>query len=144
MATKIKGELKYHTLHADVWTKLLGNSSEEAKARLQNSLNKLFPYALGIFEPTEHEQTLIEQGVFVGEDAIKQQWLQDISAIIAQTSLQMPTNIQPIYGGRKGYHTEYLQPMLNETYRRSLSRQVSTPNRGYTREITLPRFRPWE
>lgn len=114
LATKIKGELKYHTLHADVWTKLLGNSSEEAKARLQNSLNQLFPYALGIFEPSENEQTLIEQGIFVGEDAIKQQWLQAISAIIAQTSLQMPTNVQPIYGGRKGYHTEYLQPMLNE------------------------------
>jgi ring-1,2-phenylacetyl-CoA epoxidase subunit PaaC len=92
----------------------IGQQQRRSKARLQNSLNQLFPYALGIFEPSENEQTLIAQGVFVGEDAIKQQWLQAISAIIAQTSLQMPTNVQPIYGGRKGYHTEYLQPMLNE------------------------------
>ena len=114
LATKIKGELKYHTLHADVWVKLLGNSSEEAKARLQGSLNQLFAYALGIFEPSEHEQHLIEQGVFVGEEAIKQQWLNEISSIIAQTPLQLPTNAKPVLGGRKGYHTEYLQPMLNE------------------------------
>ncbi|OWY20472.1 phenylacetate-CoA oxygenase subunit PaaI [Sphingobacteriales bacterium UPWRP_1] len=116
VAAKIMGELKYHILHANTWVRQLGNATEEAKARLQTSLNTLFPYALGIFEPSEHEQTLIAEGIFIGENALKTQWLQAIETILKQTSLFLPdaTAIQPVYGGRRGYHTEYLQPLLTE------------------------------
>src|SRR4051812_33905745 len=50
VARKIKGELKYHTLHADTWVRQLGNGTGESIRRLQKSVDTLFPFALGIFE----------------------------------------------------------------------------------------------
>mgnify|MGYP003350312135 CR=1 FL=1 len=38
---KIKGELKYHLLHADTWIIKLGNATEESHARMQSSLNEI-------------------------------------------------------------------------------------------------------
>ena len=115
LATKIKGELKYHVLHADTWVKKLGQANEESKARMQNALNELFPYALGIFEPGVDEQTLIDNKVFIGEEALKVQWLEGISAMLEKAGLQMPDENQaPNYGGRKKQHTEHLADMLLE------------------------------
>jgi ring-1,2-phenylacetyl-CoA epoxidase subunit PaaC len=116
LAKKIRGELKYHILHADSWIKRLGNANEESKARMQNALNIAFPCALGLFEPTEYEDQLKQQGIFEGEQALQQQWMTAIQNIISQTELVLPevSDVTMHYGGRKGFHTEHLQPLLNE------------------------------
>ncbi|MCC2546635.1 phenylacetate-CoA oxygenase subunit PaaC [Hymenobacter sp. BT175] len=116
VARKLKGELKYHVLHANTWIKQLGSSTEEAIDRLQGSLNFAMPYALGLFEKTGYEEALIAEGIFVGEDELKAGWIEKITVILAQTSLELPdlTTLTPVYGGRAGQHTEHLQPLLDE------------------------------
>ncbi|WP_303311996.1 1,2-phenylacetyl-CoA epoxidase subunit PaaC [Hymenobacter sp. BT730] len=116
VARKLKGELKYHVLHANTWVKRLGSSTEEAIARLQQSLDYTLPYALGLFEKTEQEEAIIAEGIFIGEDALKARWEESIRAILSQTALQMPDLqiLTPVYGGRTGEHTEFLQPLLDE------------------------------
>lgn len=114
LAIKIKGELKYHVLHGDTWVKKLGQGNEESNARMQTALNELFPYALGIFEPGLDEQTLISQKVFVGEEVLKSQWVENIESVLEKANLELPKTSAPITGGRKGHHTEYLRPLLEE------------------------------
>ncbi|ALD20615.1 1,2-phenylacetyl-CoA epoxidase subunit PaaC [Hymenobacter sp. DG25A] len=116
VARKLKGELKYHVLHANTWVKRLGASTDEAIERLQQSLDYTLPYALGLFEKTEQEDAIIAEGIFIGEDALKARWEESIRAILSQTALQMPDmrTLTPVYGGRTGEHTEYLQPLLDE------------------------------
>ncbi|WP_133272232.1 1,2-phenylacetyl-CoA epoxidase subunit PaaC [Hymenobacter radiodurans] len=116
VARKLKGELKYHTLHANTWIKQLGSSTEEAIERLQNSLNYTLPYALGLFEKTAAEAEIISEGIFVGEDEIKAHWQENITKVLSQTALDIPdlATLTPVYGGRVGQHTEYLQPLLDE------------------------------
>lgn len=116
LASKIKGELRYHTLHANAWIKKLGSATEESITRLQQSLNYALPYALGIFEESPYEKVLIDSQIFEGEFALKQQWVQKIEACINQTRLQLPDwkTIAPVYGGRVGNHTPDLQPLLDE------------------------------
>jgi ring-1,2-phenylacetyl-CoA epoxidase subunit PaaC len=116
VARKLKGELKYHTLHANTWIKQLGSSTEEAIERLQGSLNYTLPYALGLFEKTAAEDAIITEGIFVGEDEIKARWQENITKVLSQTALDLPdlTTLTPVYGGRVGEHTEYLQPLLDE------------------------------
>ena len=116
LARKIRGELKYHVLHADVWIKKLGSGTEESVERMQRALDEAMPYALGIFETSEYEDTLIETGVFIGEDRLKELWLSSVKEIIAQTQLSLPDTaiLTPSLGGRKGRHTEHLQPLLDE------------------------------
>ncbi|MBK0404575.1 phenylacetate-CoA oxygenase subunit PaaC [Adhaeribacter sp. BT258] len=116
VATKLKGEVKYHVLHANTMIKQLGSSTEEAIGRLQNSLNEALPYALGIFEPSKYEAELIADGIYEGEEKLKAAWLENIKKVLSQTQLELPdlTTITPKNGGRYGEHTEHLQPLLDE------------------------------
>lgn len=116
LAKKIKGELRYHTMHANTWIKQLGSATEESISRLQHSLDEAFPYALGIFETSPYEQELTEEGIFEGEEALKKRWLEDIKNVLQKTSLELPSldSVEPVYGGRKGEHTDHLQPLVEE------------------------------
>ncbi|HAA10351.1 MAG TPA: phenylacetate-CoA oxygenase subunit PaaI [Cytophagales bacterium] len=116
LSKKLKSEVKYHVMHADTWIKQLGTSTEEAKARMQASLNEALPYALGIFEPSKHEQQLIADGIYPGEAALQVEWQAVVEKVIAKTELTLPAwdSLEPVYGGRYGTHTEHLQPLVEE------------------------------
>lgn len=116
LANKIKGELRYHTMHADIWIKQLGRATEESVSKLQDSLDRLIPYAIGVFEPSPMEDQIIEDKIFEGEGKLRQQWEEAILVVISKTSLNLPdlSLVKPVYGGRVGQHTEHLQPLLDE------------------------------
>ncbi|OEK03435.1 phenylacetate-CoA oxygenase subunit PaaI [Roseivirga sp. 4D4] len=116
LAKKIKGETKYHSMHAKIWIKQLGSATEESISRLQNSLVEAMPYALGLFEPSKFEQDLIDSRVFAGEEALKGQWKNAVIDVISETSLTLPNmeSLTPVFGGRYGDHSEHLQPLLDE------------------------------
>ncbi|WP_343304793.1 1,2-phenylacetyl-CoA epoxidase subunit PaaC [Chitinophaga niabensis] len=117
LAKKLKGEIKYHTLHANAWVSQLCRAGEESHARMQSALTACFPLALGLFEPGgEAEQILIAEKVYPGEKALKEMWQDRIYNILTAAALNLPdeNTIEPVYGGRKGYHTIYLQPLLEE------------------------------
>ena len=115
-AKKFKGELKYHTMHADTFILQLGNGNEESKARMQSALNFCLPLALGIFEAYEGEQEIIAQNIFAGEKVLQAKWVEKISPIIKDAGLKMPdiNTLQAANGGRHGFHSDYLQPLLKE------------------------------
>ena len=116
LSTKIKGELKYHTLHANTWIKQLGSATPESISRLQNSLEYALPYALGMFELSPFERILAEEKIFEGEKILQLRWQEKIEDILHQTHLTLPgwNSIQPVTGGRYGIHSEQLQPLLDE------------------------------
>jgi ring-1,2-phenylacetyl-CoA epoxidase subunit PaaC len=116
VAHKVRGELRYHTLHAKTWMKQLGSATEESLSRLQKSLEQAMPYALGMFEESPYENEIIEAGIFEGEQKLKELWMAKVEETISQTSLHLPDwkIVQPITGGRIGKHTEHLQPLLDE------------------------------
>lgn len=116
LAIKVKGEIKYHLFHANTWVQQLSNSSNETKQKLQIALNQLLPYALGIFEPSEFEADLINNKIFIGENTLKNTWWQSIKNTCQALNLNLPeqNTITPIYGGRKGKHTQNLNNLLSE------------------------------
>lgn len=116
LAKKVQGELRYHVMHATTWITQLGNASEESVNRLQHSLNKLFPFALGLFEPSPWEDDLISERFFAGEAELQRKWLETVIGELEKTQLVLPevSAIRPVYGGREGKHTEHLQPLLEE------------------------------
>lgn len=116
LSAKIRGELKYHTLHANTWIKQLGSATPESIRRLQTSLEYALPYAMGMFEASPFESQLMAEGIFVGEKILQQQWKEKIESILSQTQLNLPAweTVQPVTGGRSGKHSEHLQPLLDE------------------------------
>ncbi|HEX2788135.1 MAG TPA: 1,2-phenylacetyl-CoA epoxidase subunit PaaC [Ignavibacteria bacterium] len=115
-ARKFRGELRYHLMHADTWIVQLGNANEESNLRLQSALNECMPLALGIFEESEYESVIIESGDFEGEKKLQKLWLEAIEPILKQANLKIPSfaSLTPAYGGRRGFHTEYLKPLVDE------------------------------
>jgi ring-1,2-phenylacetyl-CoA epoxidase subunit PaaC len=115
LARKVKGEITYHTMHANAFVRQLSRGSEEARLRMQSALNEAYPLALGIFEHTDDDDEILRnEGIFVGEAALQERWMETIIPILEQAGLTVNTNIDAVLGGRKGYHTEYLASLLEE------------------------------
>lgn len=116
LACKYIGEIKYHTMHSETWVRELGNANEESHGRMQSSLNFCWNLALGIFEEGPFENILSETKVFDGEKKLKEIWLDTVIPKLEKASLKIPHEEQwePAYGGRKGYHSEYLKELLDE------------------------------
>lgn len=116
LAKKIKGELRYHTLHANTWMAQLGSANQESISRLQKSLDVAMPYALGIFEESPYEKENIDNKVFEGEKVLMGKWKSKVEEVVSQTQLHLPDwkILSPVLGGRAGTHSEHLQPMLDE------------------------------
>jgi ring-1,2-phenylacetyl-CoA epoxidase subunit PaaC len=116
VARKVKGELKYHVFHANTWVTKLGSANAESHARMQAALNHAWNYALGMFEHSTHEDILIAENIFIGEDSLQDKWLSNISAALLKAGLSIPSSDtwNPVLGGRKGLHTEHLGPLVEE------------------------------
>jgi ring-1,2-phenylacetyl-CoA epoxidase subunit PaaC len=114
LARKVRGELKYHTLHADAWIMQLCRAGEEGYLKMQMALDNCFQLACGIFEAGPDDKQLAAEGVYPGEEALYEQWIENIYPVLVKASLNIPERKQPVYGGRYGTHTAYLQPLLNE------------------------------
>jgi len=116
LSVKIRGELRYHVLHANSFMKRLGNATEESITRLQRSLDLSLPYAIGMFEESPYEKELIADGIFEGERTLFRKWTSAVEGTIAGTQLRMTdwNSISPVTGGRLGNHSDHLQPLLDE------------------------------
>jgi ring-1,2-phenylacetyl-CoA epoxidase subunit PaaC len=116
VSKKFKGELKYHTMHSETWIVQLGKGTDDSQARMQAALNECFPLSMGIFEPSDFENVLAETSIFEGEKILQERWLYRIENILQKANLKLPDidSITPSYGGRRGHHTGYLRPLLDE------------------------------
>ena len=55
--------------------------------------------------------------IFGGEYELQRTWLKKITPIIAAAGLKIPDEVKAAeiaYGGRKGFHSEHLKPLLDE------------------------------
>ncbi|MEM0995474.1 MAG: 1,2-phenylacetyl-CoA epoxidase subunit PaaC [Bacteroidota bacterium] len=116
LAQKIGREQRYHQLHAETWLRQLGNSTQEAKTRLQNGLNEAYPLAFSLFEPTLYHDAMVDTGLQISEAELEAQWMEKVQALVLASGLQLPEieDKTVAYGGRYGKHTAFLPPMLEE------------------------------
>ncbi len=116
LARKFRGELKYHMMHARAWIHQLGHGGEAARERMQSCLSSCFGSSLGIFEEGIGDDTLISSGIFPGEKALREKWLELVEPLLEAAAFQMPSVAEtgPDTGGRTGIHTSFLQPLLDE------------------------------
>jgi ring-1,2-phenylacetyl-CoA epoxidase subunit PaaC len=125
-ADKIIREEKYHLLHGDMWMNRLATLSPDSRDRLLSALEVLWPDALGIFEPLEGEAQLLSDGTLPSTMAdLQTEWLAQIAPYFYNLDLPFPatqdpltqqykSTIQPVYGGRRGQHSEEFTELWNE------------------------------
>jgi ring-1,2-phenylacetyl-CoA epoxidase subunit PaaC len=123
IAAKLAMEEQYHLRHTRGLVERLGDATEESCKRMQDALTTAFPQALGIFEELEGEEKLVSEGVFPGNQVLRDEWLEGILPVLNGVSLTIPVkkrggefeaNCVPDLGGRRGSHLEYLQQLLDD------------------------------
>jgi len=112
LAKKLRGEQKYHSMHAEMWIRKLGDATDESHRLMQGALDELYGHGLGMFEPTEADETLAQSGISVRERELRCQWESAVAPVLADAGLEVPEAPQAIYGGRHGRHPDALKDLL--------------------------------
>ena len=125
---KVLQEERYHREHAQNWLERL-TSGEEGRERVQATVDRLFPYALTLFVPSENEADIEEFGLRTESlDALRDQWLDTVVPFLASLGVDVPAEVRedaldsllPETVGRDGSHTEVwpdLHDEMTHTYR---------------------------
>ena len=106
------------------WVLRLGDSGGENRRRLQTALDIAYPHALGLFEPTEHDEMLAHTGIAPREEELQRQWESAAAPVLWDAGLSVPERAAPAYGGRVGRHPADLDGLLERI--RSAGQRGST------------------
>ena len=112
LAAKLRNEEKYHLLHGRGWVLRLGRATADSRERMQSALNETYPHALGLFEPTEDDETLAQARICPREDELRKQWESAVAPVFADAGFRVPQGVAPAYGGRVGRHPKALTELL--------------------------------
>jgi ring-1,2-phenylacetyl-CoA epoxidase subunit PaaC len=119
---KVIGEESYHREHAQNWLERLCDDSE-GRTHVQDAVDRLFPYALTLFEPTDHEGDIVDLDIRTESiDDLREQWLDVTVPFLESLGVQTPVDevLLPDQRGRNGEHTEHwpeLHEDMTRTYR---------------------------
>ncbi|UPM43656.1 1,2-phenylacetyl-CoA epoxidase subunit PaaC [Halocatena salina] len=136
---KIMGEESYHREHAENWLERLC-ADPDGRANVQAATDRLFPYAVALFEPVDadHEATIQEFGLRSESlDDLREQWLAITVPFLDSLGVRPPVSEDgslpelPAAYGRGGEHTDHW-PVLHE----ELTRTYRELDRTNTRTIT--------
>jgi len=128
---KVTGEEDYHRDHAENWVERLA-SGDPGRERIQDAVDRLFPYALALFEPVGEVKSAVDDLGLRTESLadLRAAWYDEVSAFLGSVGLAVPTLVDedgavvdgalPDAIGRDGEHTEHWQALHDEmtyTYR---------------------------
>jgi ring-1,2-phenylacetyl-CoA epoxidase subunit PaaC len=123
---KVRLEERYHLEHGRSWLEHL-TDDEPGRERVQAALDRLFPYALTLFEPTGEEDTIVDLGLRTASlENLEGAWLDEVTSYLASLGLSVPvddgtpTVDLPDHRGRTGDHTDHWPDLFAEftfTYR---------------------------
>ncbi|MCC7327235.1 MAG: phenylacetate-CoA oxygenase subunit PaaC [Burkholderiales bacterium] len=118
IAAKAVKEVAYHVERSDDWVIRLGDGTSESHMRMQQAVDRLWPYTGEMFAVDAIESALIETGIAADASALREPWLAAIDAVLAEATLTPPTGewMQGAHGrgGKQGIHTEHLGHLLAE------------------------------
>jgi ring-1,2-phenylacetyl-CoA epoxidase subunit PaaC len=124
---KVQREEKYHLQHGQLWLDRLASGSLAARERLEATLARALPEALGLFEPVADEDLLLAEGVLTcSSRALRDRWLAALEPVFAQHGLALRPQRdgadawEPLLGGRHGAHTadwDQLWELMTSVYR---------------------------
>lgn len=114
-AIKSLKEVSYHReLSSDLIIRL-GDGTDLSHEKMQAAMNLLWEYTGELFEKTEADDILIEDGLIPDMDEVKKLWEKDVTQILEKSTLTIPdTKGYMASGSRRGRHTEYLGYILAE------------------------------
>jgi ring-1,2-phenylacetyl-CoA epoxidase subunit PaaC len=128
---KVLGEEDYHREHAQNWLERLcedggtpkgsreGGEAAEGRKRVQQAVDRLFPYALTLFAHTDHEEDIVDLGIRSDSlSELREEWRTIVSSFLTGLGVDVPVadhdELLPEAIGRDGTHTDAWPDLYNE------------------------------
>jgi len=112
VAEKAVKEVTYHQELASEWVIRLGDGTEESRRRMEDGLAWNWRFVPELFEMDDLATFMAERGIGADLGALRYDYHAQISAVLAEATLQPPPDQRPILGGRRGHHSEHLGHLL--------------------------------
>ncbi len=113
-AIKSLREVKYHLRFSTAWMERLSLGTPEAHEKTQLGLNELWRFTAELFDMSDEEQVLVEQGLIADLAPLKAAWQQQVLAELQRFELEVPALGAYRRGAKQGMHTEHLGFVLAE------------------------------
>ena len=118
IAAKAVKEVAYHAERSADWLIRLGDGTALSHERMQRAIDAVWPYTGEMFAADAVDSTLAESGVAGDVRALRDPWLAQVNALLAEATLTVPATqwMQGSRGrgGKQGVHTEHLGHLLTE------------------------------
>jgi ring-1,2-phenylacetyl-CoA epoxidase subunit PaaC len=118
IAAKARKESAYHLDQASLWTRRLGDGTDESRVRMQAAIDGVWPYTEELFDADPLAAELAAAGVAPDPVTLRPQWADIVETVVAEATLTRPASgMAAPGGGRSGRHTGHLATLLAEMQR---------------------------
>jgi ring-1,2-phenylacetyl-CoA epoxidase subunit PaaC len=114
IAAKALKEVRYHLERSSDLVIRLGDGSDESHARMQDALDRLWPYTGEMFTGDAVDEAVAEAGIAPLPQDLRADWTALVGEVLEEATLTPPENGDVHGGGRQGRHTEHLGYLLAE------------------------------
>ena len=114
IAGKAIKEVRYHLRYSGSWVVRLGDGTAESHARVQESLQQLWPYTRELFLETEADRALVAAGIAPSLAEVEVGWSARLDELLREATLTRPAATPYRWFGRRGQHSEHLSYLLAE------------------------------
>ena len=114
IAKKSIKEVSYHQRFSGDWIKRLGDGTEESHSRMQEAFDNLWTFTNELFLMTADDTEMAASGVGVDVSKLKEAWMQEITALLNEATLNVPDLKYFLKGGKEGIHSEHMGFILTE------------------------------
>lgn len=114
IAEKATKEARYHLEYSSAWVTRLGDGTAESHRRMQQGVDAMWQFVDDLFATDDVETELHALGIAPDLDPVRRAFDSTVEAALSRATLSLPADPFQRTGGRTGFHTEHLGPMLAE------------------------------
>jgi ring-1,2-phenylacetyl-CoA epoxidase subunit PaaC len=114
IAAKAVKETRYHLRFSAGWLVRLGDGTSESHARVQASLDRLWPYTRELFDADDLDRAVAAANVGPDLRVLHDAWSMRVAAVLRDATLQRPVDAPYHWYGKQGRHSEHLGYILAE------------------------------
>ena len=112
IAAKAVKETRYHLRYSSSWLVRLGDGTAESHARVQASLDRLWPYTRELFDADDLDRRMAAAGIGPELADVRAAWSRRVEAVLAEATLSRPADVPYRWYGKQGRHSEHLGYVL--------------------------------
>lgn len=114
IAAKSAKESAYHLRYSGGWLIRLGDGTPESHERMQQALERLWPFTNELFDGDDVDRAAQEAEIAPAPESLRDAWSRRVDEVLAAATLVRPPPAKFGWYGKQGRHGEHLGYLLAE------------------------------